>query len=80
MGADLTITCAHLHKCDVLVAYERPMLNISKLQEGTIPKSSEHGSAQKGGDQSASQVGCDDEVDELGLIGYSDVERKVFDI
>jgi hypothetical protein len=62
------------------------VLNISKLQEGTIPKSSEHDSARKGVDHDANQVSCwvvegyDEQVDKLGITGYSDVKRKYFDI
>ena len=62
------------------------MINISKLQEGTIPKSSEHDSARKGVDHDANQVSCwvvkgyDEQVGELGITGYRDVKRKFLNI
>ena len=57
-----------------------------RIMDGTIPKFSRHGWAQKGADHDASQVGCcetveyDEEVDELGMNGYDDMKRIFVDV
>jgi hypothetical protein len=60
--------------------YATSLLHKNLIRDGTNPKFSEHGSARKGGDHDASQVGCDEVVDELGITGYGDVEGQVVDI
>ena len=59
---------------------QRPRCTRNLIRDGTNPRISERSSARKGGDQSASQVGCDEEVDELGMIGYSDVDKRFLNI